>query len=87
MWRGVRLASDPDAWADTSIRDNPPVAGGFVMAERRQTSARNEMRFAAATHQRWMASRNRLQEAPDYKDERWGSNVVTVTSVFRYWVR
>ena len=52
------------------------------MPEHRQVSVKNDMRFAAKTHQRWMARRNRRQEAPDYKEEWWGQRC----GHCRYWV-
>jgi hypothetical protein len=45
-------------------------------------SVKNDMRFAAATHSRWMDRRSRRQEDPEYRDEWWAQQC----GHCRFWV-
>jgi DUF3027 family protein len=44
--------------------------------------AKNDMRHAAVTHERWMGLRNRQQEAPDYDESWWAEQC----GACRFWL-
>jgi hypothetical protein len=56
--------------------------GGFELTMSDERDLRRDPRHLAATHERWLARRNRKQEEPSYRDEWWAQQC----GMCRFWI-